>query len=801
MKNILKTIVILCLCIANAYAQQDTIPQRDSSHLAQTHKGIISRSANGNYINMDLPGIDLSGADFTPLDDTIAKLNLAGWDVKVIGYYGLSGSMDETVYEDLLSQIRVDKQIIVKLEFDDKLKCEIDLRNSSGNNALNLLIADEIENSLDNVINTLNVNEIIVFLAEELNLLLNNNIGNIISPPNFSNRNEDLDKKPFYISHNNFFLTPSNVAIFLPEGSKAWFFDDNWSCLGKEGFGKGMLFAFELKGEYYYAYGGLDVHGELNMIGYFANYSNESKRKPYIADPSQIIGQGVTIEIIACYSSSCGLNKKHLLIQTKAEDLTGYFKGKCVPLNHHKGFLLIEVNEIKIAQEFNVNHSITKKWEKYSDSLYYQSDCPDNYNIIFSKNYLKWKPNVTNSSVIVRDFENNLLVLYGSEGIIFYSQTNDNAYYYSYKNDAFTLIEPPVQAKERWRNAFVKVVAEETARSAIMIVPAILTGGTATLLQVTLAEAACIGALYIVNEDKGELVINALFLGVGYGLGKYVESTFKGMDDYVLNHPITKHMDKLAQEAIAAKGMATNASIRMPLRIDGKIELVDLKEYESQLSKQQWLDYHTDLKKMIDNKNLDLVEKFSAGKRLNGKLEFEYLDTWKFIHKFPNHRINGVVLDKLINKFGNVLNDIKNINVEFLESNLIHLDLGGHNRYPAAVKIAYDLTDYDLNPIQNHILLEQEFGNPQGGYIKYMTKFKNESIDLITVESATINDYLYTQVNRTLKKDGKFIIETTNDLGNTEYLRISSIIGGEFNGVEDITRVYGVLKRATFTKK
>ena len=57
-----------------------------------------------------------------------------------------------------------------------------------------------------------------------------------------------------------------------------------------------------------------------------------------------------------------------------------------------------------------------------------------------------------------------------------------------------------------------------------------------------------------------------------------------------------------------------------------------------------------------------------------------------------------------------------------------------------------------------------------------MDKISKDSTDLITVESARINDFLYAQVNRTLKPHGQFIIEVPSDLGTDEYLWIANEI-------------------------
>jgi len=134
---------------------------------------------------------------------------------------------------------------------------------------------------------------------------------------------------------------------------------------------------------------------------------------------------------------------------------------------------------------------------------------------------------------------------------------------------------------------------------------------------------------------------------------------------------------------------------------------------------------------------------------------------------------------------------------EFLESSINHIDLGGLN--PKALKITSDPVDYDNKKIKNHIPTDFPFG-PNKGYIPYMDNFSNASIDLVTVESAMINDFLYAQMKRTIKSQGQFIIEIPTDLGTAEYLRIANEIGGTFDSIVDIVRSSGTLKRITFTK-
>jgi hypothetical protein len=60
-------------------------------------------------------------------------------------------------------------------------------------------------------------------------------------------------------------------------------------------------------------------------------------------------------------------------------------------------------------------------------------------------------------------------------------------------------------------------------------------------------------------------------------------------------------------------------------------------------------------------------------------------------------------------------------NEEFLSSSTVHLYLGGHNRYPGAVKTAFEDVDYANNKIQNLIQVDLDF-SPQGAIFITWTK-------------------------------------------------------------------------------
>lgn len=626
-----KIILILFFTVVSNWliAQNDTIKiERDTT--STTRGDINTNRSSGNYFNLHLPGIELEGADFTPLDDTITKLNNAGWDVKIIGYYGLSSDMSQEAYDQLIEGLIRDKQIIVFLKnYENKIQFVVEINDSKNNNALKNIIKEEIESELNANLTTFVANQIIENLARSLIFVLNSSAGNIITPPNFSGRNSDLEKIPFYISKGEYFLAPSNIPFFLPHGTRVWFFDDFWSCLDKDGYGKGMLFAFYQDNKYFKGMGTIDQDGDLYFDGYYANYSNPDKRtifKPYL----HVNTRGTPLDLVACYSSPCGLVKKDLKILAGEEDLSGFAKGKCLTLdNAFLFFQEIKTSALNISEEINVNHSISQNWVPFTRELYDKNDCPENFDFIKSKNYLSWQKTNNSADAVIIEYNNQLLILYTAEGIIFYSQETNNAYFYEYASKSFKLIDTPEQAKLRWKYAIGKKIATETLRAAIIIVPAILTGGAATVLQITLAEAACIGALYIVNKDKEELVVNTLFLGVGFGLGKYVENTIEAADDYVRNQSITKHLDATTKEILDARKITAAPKMKVCVKIDDKIELIDLKVYEEALSLDKKIIFHSDIKKLLDEKKFDVIEKFSIGKYINGKLEFQSIKAWE----------------------------------------------------------------------------------------------------------------------------------------------------------------------------
>ena len=185
-------------------------------------------------------------------------------------------------------------------------------------------------------------------------------------------------------------------------------------------------------------------------------------------------------------------------------------------------------------------------------------------------------------------------------------------------------------------------------------------------------------------------------------------------------------------------------------KVDNKIELIDLKEFELQLSPEEWHLFHSDLKKCIDDKNFEVIEKLCSGTRFGGTLEFKSMKAWEFALDFPLLRIKTEVLERLSTKFGNVLGDIKNVNKDFVESTVNHLDLGGHNRYPNAVKLSFEDVDYAGNPIRNLI---------QGNMKSNLPKIPSSQMDRITIENAPFFDDILSEVKRVTKSKGTIELE------------------------------------------
>lgn len=187
-----------------------------------------------------------------------------------------------------------------------------------------------------------------------------------------------------------------------------------------------------------------------------------------------------------------------------------------------------------------------------------------------------------------------------------------------------------------------------------------------------------------------------------------------------------------------------------------------------------------------DLDNADLSSEFKTllkSQQYNKAYQFLYSNAF-------NTRTDISVLKKLKNTYEDILFDLKNVNEDFIKSEIVHLDLGGHNRYPEAVKIITADVDYANKPIDN--LLD--------GYIQDFTpKFKNNSVDRITIESAPASNDIIAEVKRITKDGGKIELEHPVS-ANLKYDDIASRAGGYINKTESFVKNGVEFKRVVIIK-
>ncbi len=187
-----------------------------------------------------------------------------------------------------------------------------------------------------------------------------------------------------------------------------------------------------------------------------------------------------------------------------------------------------------------------------------------------------------------------------------------------------------------------------------------------------------------------------------------------------------------------------------------------------------------------DLDNADLSSEFKTllkSQQYNKAYQFLYSNAF-------NTRTDISVLKKLKNTYEDILFDLKNVNEDFIKSEIVHLDLGGHNRYPEAVKIITADVDYANKPIDN--LLD--------GYIQYFTpKFKNNSVDRITIESAPASNDIIAEVKRITKDGGKIELEHPVS-ANLKYDDIANRAGGYINKTESFVKNGVEFKRVVIIK-
>lgn len=156
-----------------------------------------------------------------------------------------------------------------------------------------------------------------------------------------------------------------------------------------------------------------------------------------------------------------------------------------------------------------------------------------------------------------------------------------------------------------------------------------------------------------------------------------------------------------------------------------------------------------------------------------------YENAYRFLHDNAfNSRTDVALLIKLTETYDDVLINLKYVNQEFLDANKVHLDLGGHNRYPEAVKIITSDVDYAGKPIEN--LLD-------GRIQDFTPKFKEASVDRITIESAPYSDDILFEVKRITRDGGS--IELEHPAGTiADYNVIADKVGGSVTNSENLVK-------------
>ncbi|WP_028888923.1 EndoU domain-containing protein [Tenacibaculum ovolyticum] len=170
--------------------------------------------------------------------------------------------------------------------------------------------------------------------------------------------------------------------------------------------------------------------------------------------------------------------------------------------------------------------------------------------------------------------------------------------------------------------------------------------------------------------------------------------------------------------------------------------------------------------------------------------EAQLLKIWLKLKSFDISRKNVALLSRIQSVYGNVIDDLQNINKELLEGTTLHLDLGGHNKYPNAVKVITADVDYAGNRIQN--LLD--------GYIQEFTpKYKDKTVDRITIESAPASDDILSEVKRIIKDGGSIELEhpVVSDLN---YNDIANKVGGNISDVQNFVKEGLEYTRVTIIK-
>ncbi len=131
--------------------------------------------------------------------------------------------------------------------------------------------------------------------------------------------------------------------------------------------------------------------------------------------------------------------------------------------------------------------------------------------------------------------------------------------------------------------------------------------------------------------------------------------------------------------------------------------------------------------------------------------EAQLVAIWNKINSFDSSRKNISLLSRLNNQYGNVILEVENINSAFLATTTKHLDLAGYNRYPKALKLVTTKTlDDGVTDIENLL-----FGTIQDN----TPKFKDASIDRITLENAPYSDEILEGINRITKDGGSIELE------------------------------------------
>jgi hypothetical protein len=623
MKKFLKSIVLFFLFVASLQAQRDTIPQSDTTSIVKS-KNNRDGSRNSNYINMDLPGINLDGADFTPLDDTIRKLNEAGWDVKVIGYYGLSGSMDDNVYTDLLSNIRVDKQVIVKIVVGiENSNFEVEINDSNSDESVKELLELQIKLILNNQANSFKNTFLIKEIAKAIAFLIskesstNDQIGN---GNRFDmNGRDSYDKSGviYKTKEDGYYLSIAGIPIWLSAGTTVYFFPDgndiNVFGEGRRAFG--MVWAFiTIQGKVYISTGAQDKEGKIVHDGFYEKVANTR----YYS--GKYLKKGAKTKVILGLLTECNI------VSIREVEMTVNYEANGNSYGPRIGIDIVKNDFFKYTElKFVKSTSITNAHKIESKSVDLNSGNVEN--IIFKTTCYKLTTLFKSSGlgyITIESKENKDLFsqYYTQEGILLLTTDeagNEKGWaFYSYADETFMDVDVDIETARNLIQLYKKV-SLFGLRVASIVVPAILSGGASLV-----AELVIVGGIYLVNDDPKEAIIDVAMTltgaGIAAGVTKFIDwkvaaqLAAKGDD-------VSKYASAEYKALSDAKNLTGKTSVNFIAKSDdGSEVLIDLTDVAADMKAHKfsdpnikytdadWEDYVNDVASLAEEgKHLDLL--------------------------------------------------------------------------------------------------------------------------------------------------------------------------------------------------